>query len=148
MRTDPARSRARKARRVEKAAESQALVSLGGIPLLYDVRLPDGTELKATRIAPKSPQDSLQGRLASSFVAWAIRKPKRPRKAKRRRWRRRRTRLKPTRKALASWVGNGGQSVRRIRNIRKPWPSSRARAVKAQPKAVKRWRLRKDINTA
>ena len=68
MKTDLARSRARKARRVEKAAESQALAALGGIPLLYDVRLPDGTELKATRI-PRN--------------AWAIRKPKRPRKAKR-----------------------------------------------------------------
>jgi hypothetical protein len=53
MRTDTAKSRARKARRVEKAAENAALAALGGIPLLYDVTLPDGTELKATRIAPK-----------------------------------------------------------------------------------------------
>lgn len=53
VKTDLSRSRSRKARRVEKAAESQALAALGGIPLLYDVTLPDGTELKATGMAPK-----------------------------------------------------------------------------------------------
>ena len=53
MRTDPARSRARAEKRQERVKDAAELAALGGIPLLYDVRLPDGTELKATRIAPK-----------------------------------------------------------------------------------------------
>ena len=68
VKTDPAKSAERRARRTERVAQCDSIAAM----VREDLGLP-----------PKSPQDSLQGRLASSFVAWAIRKPKRPRKAKR-----------------------------------------------------------------
>ena len=68
MKTDPARSRARKARRVERVAESSAIsVALGII-------LPD--PLKSTAKAPLR-------HWGSRDVTFPINQPKRPRKAKR-----------------------------------------------------------------